>query len=190
MDLPVLFWIAFYLWIASEFGIAIRTKKTRKNVSASTRDKGSLWVILIGIWVGSFVAFQFHFFHWGWLGSGKVISDIGIILMMFGVFFRLWAIRTLGRHFNLAVAVDAEQTIVQTGTYKYIRHPSYTGSFFTLLGLGLALNSWLAVVLLLGIFGITYGYRIRVEEKALSEHFKNDYDAYKKCTWRILPFIW
>jgi protein-S-isoprenylcysteine O-methyltransferase Ste14 len=190
LDLPILFWIAFYLWIGSEFAIAIRTKKKRKNISATKRDKGSYWLIIFGVWLGSFFSFQFHFLHWGWMGSGKILSYLGIFLMIFGVFFRLLAIRTLGRHFNLAVEVDKEQTIVQTGPYKYIRHPSYTGAFFTLIGLGIALNSWVAILLLFLMFWIMYGYRIRIEEQALLEHFQTEYERYQKRTWRILPFIW
>jgi protein-S-isoprenylcysteine O-methyltransferase Ste14 len=174
--------------MGTEFVIAIRNKRLRHNVSATKKDKGSYGLILFGIWLGTAIAFQMHFLKWGWVNQS--IANIGIIMMIAGVAFRLWAIRVLGRHFSLTVSVDANHTIVQNGPYKYIRHPAYTGTFITFIGLGLALNSWLSSCVLLVIFLITYGYRIHVEETALVSQFQGAYEEYRKRTWRLIPFIY
>lgn len=190
MDLPILFWIAFYIWIGAEFVLSVQNKIKQKNSSTLKRDKGSFWLIIIGIWVGAYVSFQIHFNHVARIAPGNVLLYIGVILMVFGVLFRFYAIRILGRHFNLAVQVDDEQTIVQAGPYKTIRHPSYTGSLFTLIGFGIALNSWLALLVMFVVFSVIYGYRIKIEELVLVEHFGEAYEDYRKHTWRILPYIW
>ncbi|WCK54491.1 isoprenylcysteine carboxylmethyltransferase family protein [Aneurinibacillus sp. Ricciae_BoGa-3] len=188
MDIGIPFWIAFYIWIGSEFIIAIRNKRMRGTITASKKDKGSLFIILVGIWLGSAIAFQLHFFHLGWVGQS--IANIGTIMMIAGVAFRLWAIRILGKHFSLAVSVDDNHTMIEKGPYKYIRHPSYTGTLVTLIGLGLGLNSWLASCVLLVIFAIIYGYRIKVEEAALAAQFQRAYEEYRKRTWRLIPFLY
>ena len=76
------------------------------------------------------------------------------------------------------------------GPYRYLRHPSYAGSLLTFAGLGLALGNWLS--LLLAVCGALVGFtrRIRIEEATLHAHFGEDYTAYARQTWRLLPFIW
>jgi protein-S-isoprenylcysteine O-methyltransferase Ste14 len=188
MYIGIPFWVAFYIWIGTEWVIAIRNKRLRNKVSATKNDKGSLFIILFGIWLGTAIAFQMHYLQWGWVG--QPISNVGIAMMIAGVAFRLWAILTLGRHFSLSVSVDANHTIIEKGPYKYIRHPSYTGTFITFIGVGLGLNSWLASCVLLVIFALIYGYRIKVEEASLLSQFQSDYEEYRKRTWRLIPFIY
>ncbi|MGB9371955.1 MAG: isoprenylcysteine carboxylmethyltransferase family protein [Halobacteriota archaeon] len=67
----------------------------------------------------------------------------------------------------MAVKVQKDQTVVDTGPYRYVRHPSYTGLLIIFVGLGLALQSWGAVLVLALIFAVVWGYRIHVEERAL-----------------------
>lgn len=54
---------------------------------------------------------------------------------------RLYAIRTLGRYFTRDVAVSAGQQVVQSGLYHLIRHPAYSGTFLTMLEVGLAMTN-------------------------------------------------
>ncbi|TMF41645.1 MAG: hypothetical protein E6I32_20210, partial [Chloroflexi bacterium] len=62
---------------------------------------------------------------------------LGILLIYAGMALRLYAIHVLGASFTTAVAVAPQQTVIETGPYRLIRHPSYTGLLITLLGLGL-----------------------------------------------------
>ena len=56
-------------------------------------------------------------------------------------------------------------------------------------GLALAVQSWGALLVLLGVFSISYGYRMRVEEKALLSQLGEDYASYLKRTKRLIPYI-
>jgi protein-S-isoprenylcysteine O-methyltransferase Ste14 len=87
------------------------------------------------------------------------------------------------------VSVQQGQPVIREGPYRFIRHPSYTGALLTLTGIGLAIQSWGALLVLVLIFGIVYGYRIHVEEKALILHTGEEYIAYMKNTKMLLPFI-
>jgi len=42
---------------------------------------------------------------------------------------------------------------------------------------------------LLGIFSLSYGYRIRVEEKTLLSELGQDYAIYMKRTKRLIPYL-
>ena len=102
----------------------------------------------------------------------------GIALMLGGIILRQWSIAILGGFFSVMVSIQEGQTIIRRGPYRFIRHPSCTGTLLTLAGIGLAVQSWGALITLLVIFGVVYRYRIGVEEKALVEQFGNEYVAY------------
>ena len=79
-----------------------------------------------------------------------------------------------------------EQSLVTNGLYRYIRHPIYTGDILLLVGLELALNSWLV----LGVFiPLLVAIRQALAEEALLSQAFHDYDAYCKRTKRFIPFI-
>ena len=113
----------------------------------------------------------------------------GLGLMAGGLGVRQWAILTLGRYFAPDVSLERDHRLVEAGPYRYVRHPSYTGTFITIAGYGLALTNWLSLLVMLLIPGLAYGYRMRVEEQALIDTFGEEYRAYMRRTWRILPFI-
>ena len=79
--------------------------------------------------------------------------------------------------------------VVDKGPYKLVRHPSYTGIVLILTGLGLTLQSWEAVLLILLVFGLTFGYRIYIEEKVLISNLGDEYIEYMKRTKRIIPYV-
>ena len=79
--------------------------------------------------------------------------------------------------------------VIEKGPYKYVRHPSYTGAFMIFIGLGLALQSGAAVLTLIVLFIIAYGFRIYVEEKALISELGEPYIDYKKRTKRLIPYV-
>jgi len=87
------------------------------------------------------------------------------------------------------VAVAPEQTVIETGPYRLIRHPSYTGFLITLLGLGLSSTNWLSLLVLMGCALIGLSYRIHVEERVLKAHLGQRYQEYMRRTKRLIPFV-
>ena len=78
------------------------------------------------------------------------------------------------------------QIVVSRGIYSLIRHPIYTGDLMLLLGLELALRSWLVVgVLLLSPAILLQAIR---EEDFLRETLPG-YDDYCRRTKRFVPFV-
>jgi protein-S-isoprenylcysteine O-methyltransferase Ste14 len=85
--------------------------------------------------------------------------------------------------------VSAGQTVVQAGPYRFIRHPAYSGSLLTVLGLGLALGNWASLAAILAGALAGYTYRVSVEERALREALGQPYLDYMRRTRRFIPFI-
>ena len=82
--------------------------------------------------------------------------------------------------------VIPEQALVTKGLYRFIRHPIYAGDILLLLGLELALNSWLV----LGTVPLTAVVlrQAKAEEEVLSDSFTN-YEEYRQQSKMLIPFI-
>ncbi len=123
-------------------------------------------------------------------GAGRdTVFYLGLALMVGGLLFRAYAIRQLGRYFVPEVTIQPGQRVMDQGLYHYLRHPSYTGTFITIIGYGLALGNWLSLAVMLLAPGLVYGVRMRLEEAALVEAFGEEYRAYMRRTKRLIPFV-
>jgi protein-S-isoprenylcysteine O-methyltransferase Ste14 len=114
---------------------------------------------------------------------------LGIGLMIAGIVLRQWSIAVLGRYFSRTVGVQEGQAVVDRGPYRLVRHPAYTGSLLTIVGLGFVLQSWGAVLVVIAFFGMAFGYRIHVEEGVLTSKLGDEYVAYAKRTKRLIPYV-
>lgn len=84
--------------------------------------------------------------------------------------------------------VPANRGIRTAGIYKFIRHPLYSGYFFSL-GCFVLMNLSLHNVLLFGAFIALKLMRIFAEEKLLL--LDPEYQAYAaRVKWRIIPYVW
>jgi len=184
----VLFDTAYFVWIASElFGAVLVPRLRRRGATRVERDRGSGPLIIFTVFVSIILALSF-----GYAGIGELPDwafYLGIFLMFLGILVRQWAIAVLGRFFSLTVRVAQDHRVVEKGPYRLVRHPSYTGVLITFIGLGLAVQSWGALLVLLGVFSLSFGYRMRVEEKTLLSELGENYANYMKRTKRIIPYL-
>jgi protein-S-isoprenylcysteine O-methyltransferase Ste14 len=114
----------------------------------------------------------------------------GLALFVLGMGFTVSAYRTLGRFFSLTVRVQTDHRVVETGPYRFIRHPGYVGVIVGFLGLGLALQSWVSVLLLLVATSSALAYRLYVEEKFMVAELGDEYVQYMRRSKRLIPYVW
>ena len=119
-----------------------------------------------------------------------LIFGIGIALVIGGVIFRWYAVHLLGRYFSVRLGVQPGQTVMTKGPYRWIRHPSYTGSLITMLGFGFAFTNWLCLVSVPLIVFIGYSYRVNIEERMLVNALGDSYREYMNHTKRFIPFVY
>jgi protein-S-isoprenylcysteine O-methyltransferase Ste14 len=115
---------------------------------------------------------------------------IGLGLLWCGIALRFWSFKALGRYFTLIVQTSGDQPVISDGPYRLIRHPSYAGILLAVTGLSLFIGNWLSLAGL--IIAVTFAlvFRIRVEERALSESLGDRYCNYAATRKRLVPFIW
>ena len=96
----------------------------------------------------------------------------------------------LGRFFQLTVVVQEDHRVVESGPYRVVRHPSYSGLLLIFVGVGFTLGNWLSVAacLVLPLLGLLV--RIRSEEAVLNRELGEPYRAYSARTRRLVPRLW
>jgi protein-S-isoprenylcysteine O-methyltransferase Ste14 len=114
----------------------------------------------------------------------------GLVVMCAGIAVRQWAVATLGRFFTIDVRVQSGQTVVESGPYRWVRHPAYTGLILTFLGLGLALGNWASLLAAFLVPTAGLVYRIHVEEHALLEALGEPYRRFAEGRARLVPGVW
>jgi protein-S-isoprenylcysteine O-methyltransferase Ste14 len=127
--------------------------------------------------------------HWAAITQGHdVVFGLGVALALIGIALRWYAVLSLGRFFTTRVSTRSDQTVVQRGPYRFVRHPSYTGALLTVLGVLLCQTSWLSLAaFLVAVPG--FAYRIRVEEQVLMTALGEPYRDYMRRTKRLIPFV-
>lgn len=109
----------------------------------------------------------------------EIAEVTGIMLIIFAVLGRFWAILYIGGHKN--------KQIMQDGPYSICRHPLYLFSTLGVVGLGLMLGSVILTAFLgLAVFSILTATAAR-EEAFLRTEFGPAYDVYAARVPRIWP---
>jgi protein-S-isoprenylcysteine O-methyltransferase Ste14 len=124
-----------------------------------------------------------------WTLDGDAVRYLGLVLFIAGCVLRVGPIFALGRRFTWPLASQEEHRLVTTGFYRYIRHPSYLGALMGTIGLVLVFRSGIGLPLV-GLLVPIFFWIIPEEEARLRAEFGEDYAAYQRQTWRLLPFLY
>jgi len=137
----------------------------------------------LAICIWDFVVLKQGQYTIGWL------TAIGFVMFVPGLAIYLAARLTLGQLFSKRLNLIEGHKLVTHGMYKYVRHPSYTGSILFWLGLTLLLNSTLGFIAML-LLVLLILIRIPFEEKMLARAFGQEYINYSKRTKKLIPFLY
>ncbi|TQF73869.1 isoprenylcysteine carboxylmethyltransferase family protein [Rhodococcus spelaei] len=175
---------AFAAWVVSEYRIG-RTRPTQSrpgDLSGAAVGLGLLVAYFGGLAVSVLAtATVIVEGQWWWFAAGLVVAASGQGL-------RLRAVRELGSSFTFRVQTVPGQAVVDTGPYRRIRHPSYTGALICALGFTIAYTNWLAPLAVLGL-ALAYVVRIPHEERVLAAEIGEPYRRYMARTRRLIPFV-
>jgi protein-S-isoprenylcysteine O-methyltransferase len=150
-----------------------------------SRDRGSFVAIYLSSIVGFAVGIICRYRNIGIVPAW--LQAVGIAIIVLGGILREWAVFLLGRHFSRTVTIQPDQPLITTGPYRWLRHPAYTGMLLTDAAILLGLGTWVGALVMLVLMLIPTLYRIRVEERVLASAFGEQYAAYARRTWRLIP---
>lgn len=187
--------VVICLWIIVFSGVFVNI--TRRAAPTHAGENSLVWFRILSP-LALILSLVFYYSEIGNIGSfmggaGRRFSAptvIGIVLFVAGMALRWTAILSLGKSFTVQLAVKQDQQLKTNGVYRYIRHPSYTGILFYMIGLGMVMQNWICILILFMLPLIAILNRIAFEEKLLSDHFGRDYTNYTGKSKKLIPWIY
>ena len=113
-----------------------------------------------------------------------------LIVSIVGYAITVWATSS-NAFFSQVVRIQSERghSVVNSGPYKYVRHPAYLGAILYELAVPVLLASWWALIVG-GLNVILFVLRTALEDRTLQVELI-DYEAYaNRVNYRLLPGIW
>jgi protein-S-isoprenylcysteine O-methyltransferase len=185
--------IRVVLLVVVRFGlseVALALIKRSRYRAARSEDRGSMRLLWLSIVLGEGVAFAAQ-----WVPATRIplprpiLNAVALALLLIGIGIRWAAILTLGKLFTVDVAIHSDHAVVQTGLYRFVRHPSYTGLLIAFLGFGVFFGNWLSIVGMLVPITLGVLHRVAREEQALLHSLGPAYESYCARTRRFIPWL-
>lgn len=127
----------------------------------------------------SLIYFKYSIWNLCFLGSMElslnkfefsIISIISIILIIFGVYLRILAIKELGKYWSFNIKIFKNHKINDNSIYRYLKHPAYIGNIY-IVGFFLFFKCYLTALLTLFLI-IIFGYWRSKKENLLLKYFR------------------
>jgi protein-S-isoprenylcysteine O-methyltransferase Ste14 len=181
--IPWLIWVAY--WIHASSG----AKKTVRHEDRLSRTLQSIPLIagsaLIVLPASTFGA------------SSQTIAEVsfgplqwaGLLVVVAGLAFSVWGRLHLGTNWSVSVTLKDAHELIRTGPYALVRHPIYAGCLAAVAGSAVIRAQWYGVLGVALIFA-SLAYKVRVEERWLSECFGDSYRSYRREVRALVPGVY
>ena len=127
-------------------------------------------------------------FRFGWSSVPAAVSVAGDVLVAIGLGMSMLVV-IQNSYAAANITVEAEQQLVTTGLYGFVRHPMYFGNVIMMIGIPLALGSYWGLVLVIpGL--IVLGLRIADEEDMLKQQLDGYREYMQQVHFRLVPYVW
>jgi len=178
-------WMALWIvWLAS----ALMAKRSVQRQTVASRLEQTILVT-----TAFFLLFDRRLWP-HWLRQRVLPEDdvallwIGLLLTAAGVGFAILARFWIGRNWSGTITIKEQHELIQTGPYRIVRHPIYTGLLLAYLSTAIVhgeLRGFVGFVLLL----LGFGLKLRMEETFMVQQFGNAYLDYKQRVKALVPFV-
>ena len=179
-NVDIIIVLIYVFWIVFESKVSIK----ERDKGEKTSDFGTLEFYAISQALTFLSALWFDSM---WPSPGFA-HFLGLIVFVFGICFRLWAIITLGQYYSHIVREVEDHKIIDSGPYKYIRHPAYAGMIVAHFGIVLYFFNLVTPSIFFLAFIPAIILRIIIEEKTLFNI--GGYSDYTENRNRLIPLIW
>ena len=197
MDQEIIFRILFILSGVAMFAIRIYYQSKVKGDlhHSEMRDSGprlipgSIAALVTLIFSAEYIFFP-GTFSWAYsIQFPTWLRYFGVALLIAGISLLWLAHYHLGKSFHSFVVLKEDQELVESGPYRFIRHPIYSAYLMNYIGGGLLASNWVLTFVPVVFFGLFIALRVDGEERVMVEKFGDKYVHYMKRTGRFLPRI-
>jgi protein-S-isoprenylcysteine O-methyltransferase Ste14 len=189
----VLLLVGVILWFVIEFIEFLRVSEWRDRRQGAPRVRSvTSWIVAGAVVIAANI--------WLYLAPRIVPAaairpaalafGIGMAIFVAGVAVRAWSFSALGEYFSYSIRVSPDHTVVTTGPYRVMRHPSYAGGLLIYIGIGIAAANWVSFAAMTVLPFLAIAWRIHLEEHALSTALGDKYRSYAAGHKRLVPLVW
>src|SRR5580700_1800735 len=118
-------------------------------------------------------------------GWAAIAGDVIMLLGWLGIYF----VFRENSFASATIESSADQRVISTGPYAWVRHPMYAAALVLLLGIPLALGSIWGVLIVLALVPVLI-WRLMDEERFLVDHLPGYREYQGRVRYRLLPLIW
>ncbi len=127
-----------------------------------------------------------HRLHWSELSPYAVLAGDALVLIgWLGIFF----VFRENSFSSATIELSADQQVISTGPYAWVRHPMYATAVFMLAGIPIALGSWWGLLVIAAMLPMLI-WRLIDEERFLARNLPGYTDYQNRVPYRLLPLIW
>jgi protein-S-isoprenylcysteine O-methyltransferase Ste14 len=170
----ILYWVAY----------------SRGNKNAVRKLNPAIRLLPLLCLFGLFMLFDAYpgFFHRQLYARNGLVEAIGVVLCGLGAALAIWARNVLGKNWSSVPQIKAGHELIQTGPFRLVRHPIYTGILLALFGTCFGRGRIQGLVLFLFCF-VAFWIKLKVEESFMSQQFPEAYPQYRNSTKALIPHI-
>lgn len=171
----------------------IRNRMKLKKVGVTEKTKRSArsdWFVMPVLSIGFIGALIIPPFdhRYQWTPIPFMVEIIGLIFMNIGLIIMVIAM-VQNAYASKILDISKGQKLIDTGLYGHMRHPLYTGAILMILGLPVALGSWISLISA-AIGALALIMRIKFEEKMLIKGMDGYEDYQTRVKYRLIPKIY
>jgi len=161
-----------------------RRKKAGQEQSPAQR------IIIFLILIASIALFVLSAFdhRFGWSPVSAPVSLLGDILVVLGLMLNLIVLRE-NSYSSSTIEIMEDQKVISSGPYALVRHPMYAASLVMIIGVPLALGSWLGLAVIVLTIPVLV-WRILDEERLLKKDLPGYIEYAHKVRYRLVPYLW
>ena len=179
--IQILWAIVIVYWIACSFG----NKKTKMRQS-----RGSRLVYVAGAVAAAYFVSHQQGLDFLLMSVSVATQCAGVLLCAAGAAIAIWARSILGRNWSGFVMIKDDHELIQSGPYRLVRHPIYSGLLLMFAGTFLAVMPTARAGLLELVLLLAFYIKARHEEHILAGEFGGQYAAYKqRVKSALIPFV-
>lgn len=175
------------LWLT---GVVYWIISARGNKPTAYRLNPTWRILALLVLAGLFWAIRARpeFFSRRLYAPTETLRWTGALVCAAGVGLAIWARHTLGSNWSGSPTIKEGHELVETGPYRFVRHPIYTGILVAVIGTGIG-SGQAKHLFILAVSAALLWVKLKVEESLMLRQFPQAYPDYMNRTKALIPFV-
>ena len=183
-----------HIWILLIFGVLASILQPAYNpftITVKAKDGGTGAQIIWSVYITQLaLILESAYLRYPESVEWDIVAYSALVSMAAGLALRTWAVLILGNLFTMHIEIQEGHTVICTGPYRCVRHPSYLGAFIMYLSTTIFFHAWFSMAAALFLLPLAFYRRICYEDRMLINEFGSEYESYRSKVKGFIPWLW